>query len=232
VPHWLRCNECGFFLCLAPHHLSYSVSLIDVLHGEAKAESVRAAMSLRGVTAHEDPSGTLQFFRLEVILGRRIFLLQFSMTKFAKLLIGAAGGLAGAALMGEAYKANAKLVHAKPPRGEDATEKVANAIAKKFTGGKWRPSEKKTGGQIVHYAFGASMGMLYAALADSCPATAAGCGALFGLAVYAGAHGLTVPAFGLAPNPLENGAARECAELSSHIAFGLTTGTLYRLLSR
>lgn len=27
-------------------------------------------MSFRGVTAHGDPSGTLQFFRLEVILGR------------------------------------------------------------------------------------------------------------------------------------------------------------------
>lgn len=153
------------------------------------------------------------------------------MTKFTKLLIGAAGGLAGAALMGEAYKVTGKLVHARPPRGEDATEKVANTITKKVTGSKLRSSEKKTGGQIVHYAFGASMGMLYAALADSCPAATIGCGALFGLAIYAGAHAITVPALGLAPNPLENGAARECAELSSHIAFGVTTGTLCRILS-
>lgn len=154
------------------------------------------------------------------------------MTKLTKLLIGAASGLAGAALMGEAYKATATLVNAKPAKGEDATEKVANSVAQKFNGRKLRSSEKKAGGQIVHYAFGASMGMLYAALADSYPATTAGCGALFGLAIYAGAHGITVPALGLAPKPLENGAPRECAELSSHIAYGVTVETIRRLVSR
>lgn len=134
--------------------------------------------------------------------------------------------------MGEAYKATAKFVNAKPPRGEDATEKVANAVARKFIGRKLRSSEKKTGGQIVHYAFGASMGVLYASLADTCPTTTVGCGALFGLALYGGAHALVVPALGLAPHPLENGAPRECAELSSHIVFGLTTEALRRLLTR
>ncbi|HEY6464720.1 MAG TPA: DUF1440 domain-containing protein [Candidatus Acidoferrales bacterium] len=151
------------------------------------------------------------------------------MIKLTKLLIGAAGGIAGAALMGEASKLTAKLVNARPAKGEDATEKAANSIATKFTGRKLRSSEKKIGGQIVHYAFGASMGMLYAALADSCPTATEGCGALFGLAVYGGAHALVVPALGLAPNPIENGAPRECAELASHIAFGVTTGTLCRL---
>jgi hypothetical protein len=154
------------------------------------------------------------------------------MTKFTKLLIGAAGGIAGAALMGGAYKVTAKLVDARPAKGEDSTEKVADSVSRKFTGRKLRSPAKKTGGQIVHYAFGASMGMLYASLADAFPSATAGSGALFGLALYAGAHGLAVPALGLAPNPLENGAPRECAELSSHIAFGLTTETLRRLLVR
>ncbi|MGH9575531.1 MAG: DUF1440 domain-containing protein [Candidatus Acidiferrales bacterium] len=154
------------------------------------------------------------------------------MTKFMKILIGAAGGVAGAALMGEAYKLTAKLVDAKPAKGKDATEKVADSVAKQFAGRKLRSPAKKTGGQIVHYAFGASMGMLYASLSDALPSATSGCGALFGLALYAGAHGLAVPALGLAPNPIENGTARECAELSSHIAFGLTTETLRRLLTR
>lgn len=154
------------------------------------------------------------------------------MTKFTKLLIGAAGGTAGAALMGYAHKTVAKLVDARPARGEDATEKVASAVARKFAGRKLRSSEKKMGGQIVHYAFGASMGMLYAALANSRPATTAGCGTLFGLAVYGGAHALVLPALGLAPNPIENGMPRECAELSSHIAFGIATETVRLIFSR
>lgn len=216
---------------------------------KAKAKRARRPCPLRGVTAHGDPCGTLQFFRLEVILGRPIFCGfaaspwhainrvrgitdESSMKKITRLLIGAAGGVAGAALMGEAYKLTAKLVDAKPAKGEDATEKVANSVATKFTGRKLRSPAKRTGGQIVHYAFGASMGMLYASLADAFPSATAGCGALFGLSLYAGAHGLAVPALGLAPNPLENGAARESAELSSHIAFGLTTEALRRLLTR
>jgi putative membrane protein len=200
-------------------------------------------MSLRGVTAHGDPRGTLQFFRLEVALGRHnatstfaegdyAFPIEFTMRTITKLLIGAAGGLAGAALMGQTHKLTSKLVNAPPMRGEDATEKVANNVAKKITGRRLRSSTRKTGGHIVHYAFGAAMGSLYVVLADATPLVSAGRGALFGAAIYAGAHAATVPALGLASGPLENDAARECAELSSHVVYGVVTDTVYRLLAR
>ena len=154
------------------------------------------------------------------------------MSKFAKIAIGAAGGAIGALIMGQAAKATAKVVGAQPPKGEDPTEKVANAVAKKVTGHRLREPARKSGGQVVHYAFGAAMGALYALLAEDVPFVTAGRGALFGAAIYAGAHALAVPAIGLAPGPLESGAKLESAEFSAHLAYGTVTDAVCRLFSR
>jgi len=61
---------------------------------------------------------------------------------------------------------------------------------------------------------------------------ATGSGALFGMAVYAGAYGLAVPAaLGLAPSPLlEISPAQESTELASHLAYGIVTDAGSRLL--
>lgn len=152
------------------------------------------------------------------------------MAKLKGLIVGAVGGLAGAALMGPLHEAAAKLSKPKPPRGEDATEKVANAVVKKFTGRKLSRSAKPKGGQIVHFAFGAGMGALYGLLAESFSPVTTGAGALFGMAVYAGAHGLAVPALDLAPSPLETSPAQESTEFVSHLAYGLVTDAVRRLL--
>lgn len=151
------------------------------------------------------------------------------MSILKKVIVGAIGGVVGAVLMDEANKAASKLIHLSPPKGEDATEKVANSVAKKVTGQKLRSSTKKSGGQIVHYGFAASMGILYVLLADNVPLVGAARGALFGAALYAGAHALAVPALGLADSPMENGAARESAELSSHVVYGMATDTVRRI---
>jgi putative membrane protein len=154
------------------------------------------------------------------------------MAKLKGVIAGAVGGLAGAALMGPLHTAAAKLTKQKPPRGEDATEKVANTVVKKFTGRKLGRSAKPKGGQIVHFAFGAGMGALYGLLAERFSSVTAGSGALFGMAVYAGAHGLAVPALDLAPSPLEKAPAQEGTELASHIAYGLVTDAVRRVLTK
>jgi hypothetical protein len=153
------------------------------------------------------------------------------MAKLKKLAVGAAGGIAGAALMGQVHIVTAKVTGLVPPQGEDATEKVANSVAMKLTGRKLEPSKRKAGGQIVHFTFGAVMGALYALLATRLPSITFGGGAIFGTAIYVGAHALTVPALGLASNPLKSSGAQEAAEFSAHVVYGITTETVRRFLS-
>jgi putative membrane protein len=144
---------------------------------------------------------------------------------------GAAGGLAGAALMGLAYAMVAKLIPQPPSHGEDATEKVANTVARVVAGRNLDPARKKTGGRLVHFAMGTGMGALYGLLADTFPPLSAGAGTLFGMAAYVGAHGLAVPALGLARSPIKNGVAQESPEFAAHLVYGLTTEAIRRALS-
>ncbi len=153
------------------------------------------------------------------------------MARLKSVIAGALGGLAGATLMGRLHMAAAKLSKPKPQQSEDATEKVADAVAKQFAGRRLSRSERKKGGQIVHFAFGAGVGALYGLLAEDFSPVRAGAGALFGVAVYAGAHALAVPALGLAPGPAENGPVREAPELASHVVYGLVTHGVTRLLA-
>lgn len=153
------------------------------------------------------------------------------MTRIKSVIAGALGGVAGAALMGPAHIAAAKLSKAKLPQGEDATEKVAAAVAKQVAGQRLSRLGKKKGGKIVHFAFGAGTGALYGLLAERFSPVELGAGALFGIAVYAGAHALVVPALGLAPGPAENGAIKEAPELASHVVYGLVTHGVRRLLA-
>jgi putative membrane protein len=152
------------------------------------------------------------------------------MGKLKGLAAGALGGLMGAALMGPVHMMAAKVIRQRPSQGEDATEKVANAIATGVTGHELTKLEKKKGGEIVHFAFGASVGALYGLLASIFPAITIGGGTVFGATVYVGAHAITTPALGLAPSPIENGFAQEGVEFASHLVYGLVTDGVRRVL--
>ncbi len=147
------------------------------------------------------------------------------------LVAGAIGGLIGAAAMGPTHVMATKVNAAPPPRGEDATEKVANAIAKQATRHSLARPDRKKGGQLVHFAFGACVGALYGLLASEYPIVTSGGGTLFGAGVYVGAHLIGVPALGLAPTADENGVAAETAELASHLVYGATTEKFRRVLT-
>jgi putative membrane protein len=147
------------------------------------------------------------------------------------LLAGAIGGLIGAAAMGPTHVISTKVNAAPPPKGEDATERVANGIARQATGRSLARRDRKKGGQLVHFAFGACVGALYGLLASEYPIVTSGGGTLFGAGVYVGAHLIGVPALGLAPTADENGIAAESAELASHLVYGATTEKFRRALS-
>jgi hypothetical protein len=71
------------------------------------------------------------------------------------LVAGAIGGLIGAAAMAPTHVMATKVSASPAPKGpkaEDATEKVANAIAGQATRHSLARSDRKKGGQLVHFS--------------------------------------------------------------------------------
>jgi putative membrane protein len=151
------------------------------------------------------------------------------MSAFKRIIAGAVGGLAGAAIMGPLHSLAIRGNNHGSPAGEDATEKVAKKVTHLFAG--HTPEGAKKGGMLVHYAFGATMGALLGLASEALPGTKTGLGTLFGAAVYVGAHVVTVPLLGLAPGVVENGLAQESAELAAHLAYGVVTDRVTKLLT-
>lgn len=153
------------------------------------------------------------------------------MQKMKALAVGAVAGMVGAALMGSSYKLIAKTLHAKLPAGEDATEKVAAAVVSKVVGRALTGSKKQIGGKFVHLTFGATMGAIYGVLAETLPISTSGAGTLFGVALFIGAHAITVPTLGLAESPFGHSPVQEVPEFGAHIVYGLTLDAVRRLLT-
>ena len=155
----------------------------------------------------------------------------------ASVLGGLVGGLLGAGVMSVGHALAMKLAGSAPAppasdADEDSTIKVAQQISTLVRGHPLAPDEKPIAGHLVHYGFGASMGLLYGGAAAVTPLVTAGMGAGFGAAVWLGAHAVVVPALGLAPSPLRQPPAKEALEFVLHIAYGLTLGLVHRAAVR
>lgn len=74
--------------------------------------------------------------------------------------------------------------------------------------------------RVIHYGFGAGLGIAYSAAANRWPGTSRGRGALAGLAIYAGSHGSALPALGIQRPPWRLAPAAVAWELTSHLVFG------------
>jgi putative membrane protein len=114
------------------------------------------------------------------------------------------------------------------PESEPATYVAADAIAQAATGRPLPPSLKPTGGSVVHYAFGGSVGLLYGALAGARPAVAAGYGMPFGIAVWMVADEIGMPASGLAKPPTAYSLKDHASALSAHLVYGAVTEAVRR----
>ena len=75
--------------------------------------------------------------------------------------------------------------------------------------------------QMVHYGFGAGLGVAYSATASRWPGASRGRGALAGLAIYAGTHGSLLPALGIQRPPWRLAPAAVAWESASHALFGI-----------
>lgn len=113
---------------------------------------------------------------------------------------------------------------------EDATMKTAGALVKAVTGRELSYEEKKTAGPIVHYAFGALMGGAYGALAECSETATSGSGTAFGLALFAGADLVAVPALNLSGASGEYPISSYTAPFTAHLVYGIATELLRRLV--
>ena len=109
---------------------------------------------------------------------------------------------------------------------EDATMKAAGRLAKAFAGRELNHEQKKTGGPIVHYAFGAVMGGIYGGLAEHSPQVTNGFGTAFGGALFAGADVIAVPALNLAAS--SNDVTALATPFAAHLVYGATTELVRR----
>jgi putative membrane protein len=148
---------------------------------------------------------------------------------------GLLGGLIAAGAMSLAHKGlgMAGLDGAKPPQaeqGDDATVKVADGLMQRLFGRPLAENTKPLAGHVVHYAFGGGVGALYGGSAELAPRVTTGVGLPFGIAVWLGAHVITVPALGLAKPPTRRPLSIEAPEFLLHLVYGAVAELLRRFL--
>jgi putative membrane protein len=118
---------------------------------------------------------------------------------------------------------------------ENPTEKVASKVVG-IAGTELSPDGKKTGGTVVHYAFGTLMGAVYGTALEFAPREyrrkALGSGLLLGTALFAAADEVALPALHLTEGPTEIPASMHVYGLVSHLVYGATTGLLTRTLRK
>lgn len=85
--------------------------------------------------------------------------------------------------------------------------------------------------QVIHYGFGAGLGVAYGAAANRWPAVTRGRGALTGLAIYAGTHATALPALGIQRPPWRLAPAAVAWESGSHVLFGTALEAARRVLA-
>jgi putative membrane protein len=148
----------------------------------------------------------------------------------ASVVGGLVGGLVGSGVMSVGHAlvtsilGNGSAPAAPKDEEEDATVKVAGRLSKAVRGRSLTEREKGMAGHLVHYGFGAAMGLVYGAAAAVAPIVTIGAGAGFGAAVWLGAHAIAVPALGLARSPWRRPPGKEALELVLHLAYGVSVG--------
>lgn len=114
---------------------------------------------------------------------------------------------------------------------EDATMKAADAVVATVTGGQHLShEERRKGGPIVHYTFGAIMGGLYGGLSEYSSAVRTGFGTGFGGALFAGADLFAVPALKLSATEKQQELSDLALPFTAHLVYGTTTDFVRRLV--
>jgi len=146
------------------------------------------------------------------------------------LLAGAVGGLIACFAMSQFHSFFQKAESSAEDEQEDSTVKTASAVSQKIFHHELTPHQKKIAGPAVHYGFGTSIAMFYGAAVEVLPVLRAGLGMPFGVAVWLGAHVITVPSLGLSEPVTRSTPMREAAEFGAHLVYGAVVEVVRRLL--
>lgn len=144
------------------------------------------------------------------------------------VLIGAGAGLVAAYAMERAQAALSKAHEASgdklgPSGDAPATENAADLVTKLASGRPVPEPQKAKAGRLVHYATGATLGVVYAtAAASRLRGFTAGFGLLYGLVVSLVLDEGLVPALRLSPPPTETSVTGHMDGLAAHAVFGVT----------
>ena len=147
------------------------------------------------------------------------------------LLAGLIGGLVAIAVktvVENIYRpqSNEEPTHGEP---EPAAALVDKMAGHELTG----PGPEKTVAvETIHWGFGALSGAAYGALAEYYPAATAKDGAGFGMALASLTGETALPALGLSAEAEERTPRERTGEMASHVAFGMVTETVRRLVRR
>ncbi len=146
---------------------------------------------------------------------------------WAEAAMGAASGLAASWVMSrfmerlqEATPEPVKEEIEKSQPGEPPTVRTAQAVAAPVLGRPLRGREKEAAEPIVHYAFGAAVGIVYALSGMIAPVARSGLGLPYGTAVWALADQVALPGLGLMSPPEEQPLAQHAGALASHLVYG------------
>jgi hypothetical protein len=113
---------------------------------------------------------------------------------------------------------------------EPASIQTASLVGEKAAGRPLSQHEKRLGGQIFHYAFGAIAGALYGIAAERNRDVTTGFGLPFGATVWLTADEIGLPLAGLAAPPSHYPPSRHASALGTHLVFGATVEGVRRLL--
>ena len=145
-------------------------------------------------------------------------------------LAGAVGGLIACFAMSQFHSFFQKVESSAEDKQEDSTVKTASAVSQKIFHHELTPHQKKIAGPAVHYGFGASIATFYGAAVEVLPVLRTGWGMPFGVAVWLGAHVITVPALGLSEPVTRSTPLREAVEFGAHLVYGAVVEVVRRLL--
>ncbi len=113
---------------------------------------------------------------------------------------------------------------------DDATVKAASAISEGLFEHKLTRAEKKIAGPAIHYAVGATSGIVYGIAAEFLPEVTRGFGLPYGTAFWIVVDEGAVSLLGLSKPPTDYPVSTHVYALASHLVFGATAEGVRRWL--
>jgi len=113
---------------------------------------------------------------------------------------------------------------------DNATVKAASALSEGIFAHRLTPEEKKITGPAVHYAVGATSGIVYGVIAELLPEVTAGAGLPYGTAFWLVVDEGMVPLLRLSRAPNAYPVSTHIYAFASHLVFGATAEGVRRLL--